>query len=160
MNAWARHYADALTADLDDGETLLGANRVTVASASKVEVPTRVATARPGQPPVRRRGRKLPPVVVARANGFSVPGLIFILGVSDRRLLIWKSSALLAKPRELMTSYPLTRIASITRHRRIGPTRASIVLDDGTLVVVQALWSRHLGELATAFTAARSRPPG
>jgi hypothetical protein len=155
MNAWARHYTDALTAALEDGETLLGANRVTVVSASKVEVPDRSAVTRPGQPPVRRRGRKAPALVVARAHGFALPSLIFILGVSNRRLLIWKSSPLLAKPKELAASYPLSHIASIRRHRRLGPTRASIVLDDGALVVVQALWSRHLGDLATAFTAAR-----
>ena len=71
---------------------------------------------------------------------------------------IWKSSPMLAKPRELVASYPLTKIASITRHRRLGPTRLSIVIDDGALVVVQALMSRGLGDLATAFTATRSRP--
>ena len=158
MNAWARHYADALTADLDDGETLLGANRVTVVSASKLEVPALSPGGRPGPPPVRRRGRKLPPLLAARKHGLALPALIFILGISDRRLLIWKSSPMLAKPRELVASYPLTKIASIRRHRRLGPTRVSIVLDDGALVVVQALASRRLGDLSDAFTTTRSRP--
>ena len=156
MNPWARHYADALTADLEDGETLLGANRVVVVSASKVAVPDRSAVPGPRSAHVPRIGFRRPPILTARANGFALPAKIFVLGVSDRRVLIWKSTPMLARPQTLAASYPIHQIASIRRRRRVGATRVSIVLDSGALIVVQALWSRHLADLATAFTSVRS----
>jgi len=66
MNPWARHYADALTADLEDGETLLGANRVVVVSASKVAVPDRSAVPGPRSAHVPRIGFRRPPILTAR----------------------------------------------------------------------------------------------
>jgi hypothetical protein len=156
MNAWARHYADVLTADLDEGETLLGANRVVVVSASRVEVPDRSAAPEADRPAVPRIGFRRPAILTARANGFALPAKIFVLGVSDRRVLVWRSTPMLARPQALFASYPIHQIASIRRRRRIGATRVSIVLDSGALIVVQALWSRHLGDLATAFTSVRS----
>jgi hypothetical protein len=153
VNRWVRHHSLVLERDLDDGERLLAASRVVVVAASSV------AISGDGQPRAHRsRGPRPARVKTARHLGFPLPASIFVLGISDRRLLIWETTPWLAMPRGLASSLPVDQVASVRSLRRLGPTRLAVVLEPGSLLTVQALWSRGLGDVATAFAAARNRP--
>jgi hypothetical protein len=162
VNAWARHHAQQLERDLAAGETLLGANRVVLVSASSIATwPGPMVDPGPaGRTDAPLATRRLAPhrlkLSTARRLGFPLPGWIFVLGVSDRRLLLWRATPLLASPHEFASSVAFEDIAAVRALRRLGPTRMSIVLDRGSMLVVQALWSRQLATLAAAFEHART----
>jgi hypothetical protein len=90
-------------------------------------------------------------VAVARELGIPLPGSIFILGLTDRRLLFWKASAWLARPGSIDGALPLDEVASITVARRLGMVRAAVLLTAGPLLVVQPLWERKLGDFESSF---------
>ena len=148
-----RRHAEQLERDLDEGEMLLAANRVVLVSASSVA--NLVASARgrdrahTGTPlATRRLAPRHLKLSTARQLGFPLPGWIFVLGVSNRRVLLWRTSPMLAAPHSLAASLPFDQVAALRGLRRLGATRLSIVLDGGAMVVVQALWSRHLADVA------------
>ena len=102
MNRWASSHAAVLERDLDEGETLLAASRVVIVSATSVATWGDVhppAGDPLGRAPSRSRGPRLARVARARKLGFPLPGSIFALGISDRRLLLWETSPLLAMNR-------------------------------------------------------------
>lgn len=154
MNRWARRHIERLEEGLDEGEVLLGGNRVVLVSASSVatwgKAPATSVATRRLSPHSMRLG-------FARRLGFPLPGWIFVLGVSSRRVLVWRATPVLAKPGTLAASWPLDEIAAVRALRRVGATRLSIVLTDGAMLVVQALWSRRIADLARAFDHARAR---
>ena len=161
MNPWARRHADQLERDLEDGETLLAANRVVLVSASSIASWDRPLPASPSgrgsSAPLgtRRMAPHSMKLSTARKLEFPLPGWIFVLGVSDRRVLFWRASALLAAPRSLEASLPFAEVAAIRGLRRVGATRLSIVVNSGAMLIVQALWSRRLSDVGAAFDAAR-----
>jgi hypothetical protein len=167
--SWAERNRDALGADLEPGERLLAAHRVTIASATSIGsggAPDAELEPGSGRTPrgerVRRRaamgkGSARVRLAVARDLGLPVPGTIFIIGLSDRRLLFWKASVWLARPRPLEGSLPIDEVAEVTVARRFGKVRAAVLLAAGPLLVVQPLWDRSLEDLQTAFRAGRAR---
>lgn len=157
MNRWARRHAERLQHDLDDGETLLGANRVVLVSAASIVTWGDAAGARTGPGSTRRFAPRPVKLAGARRLGFPLPGWLFVLGLSDRRVLFWRATPILGAPHGLAAAIPLEQIAAVRGLRRVGATRLSIVLDDGAMLVVQALWSRRLADLSTAFDDARAR---
>jgi hypothetical protein len=150
VNRWARRHATVLERDLDEDESLLAASRVVIVAASSIAISgdgrARATRSRAPRPARVKRARHL---------GFPLPASIFVLGVSDRRLLMWQTSPWLAMPRGLSASLHLNQVASVRALRRLGPTRLAVVLEHGSLLTVQPLWSRGLSDVATAFAAAR-----
>jgi hypothetical protein len=167
--SWAERTRDALGADLEPGERLLAAHRVTISAASSI-TPGAPADAElepgAGRTPrgerLRRRAAKgkgsaRVRLAVARDTGLPVPGAIFIIGLSDQRLLFWKASAWLARPGPLEGALPIGEVAEVTVVRRLGKVRAAVLLEAGPLLVVQPLWDRRLEDLETEFRARRER---
>jgi hypothetical protein len=151
VNRWARRHATVLERDLDEGESLIAASRAVIVAVSSIAASGR---ARPRV--TRSRGPRPARVKTARRLGFPLPASIFVIGISDRRLLLWETSLLLASPRGLSSSLPLDQVASVRAQRRLGPTRLAVVLDQGALLTVQPLWSGGVADIATAFATSRN----
>jgi hypothetical protein len=151
--------------DLVDGESLLGASRVVVSAASSISPPEsdrtdgdrnerwlRTRSERFRGRAARGHGSRHVRLAVARNLGFPLPASIFVLGLSDQRLLFWEATRSTAKPVRLAGSFPITEIASLQLVRRFGMMRLGVLLVAGPLLVVQPLWDRGgLEELAAAF---------
>ena len=161
--SWAERNRDALSAELEPGERLLAAHRVMITSATSITADSSVdAELEPGigRTPrgerLRRRvakgkGNMQLRLAVARELGVPVPGGIFIVGLSDRRLLFWKASVWLARPGPLDGTLPIGEVAEVTVARRLGKVRAAVLLAAGPLLVVQPLWDRRLDDLESAY---------
>ena len=94
----------------------------------------------------------------ARAGGFPTAGPEMVIGVTDRRLVVWRTSFVLARPVEIAEGMPLERIIelSVVRHGLV--TGVAFVLDNGTIVEIEAMRSRTLRRLAyEAVTAVAER---
>jgi hypothetical protein len=161
--SWAERNRDALAAELEPGERLLAAHRVMITSATSIasggaadaELEPRAGHTSRGERLRRRaargKGNMQLRLAVARELGLPVPGGIFIVGLSDRRLLFWKASAWLARPGPLDGTLPIDEVAEVTVARRLAKVRAAVLLAAGPLLVVQPLWDRRLEDLETAF---------
>src|SRR4051812_46836799 len=146
VNRWVARHADALTDDLADDEELVAAHRVEVRGS----VPDPVEGER-----VMTRGSSRKRFMLATELGFALPGPVFVLGMSNRRVLFYRASPFLAAPQELESSLPLEDVATITFVRRLGRGHLAVLLEKGPLLVVRSLWGRGLHDLARAFADAR-----
>jgi len=126
VNRWADQHASTLQAELDDGEQLLVAARVAVG---------------------RRTG--------ALAT-FPVPGRVFVLGLSDRRLLFWRASKWIGHPRGLSTSVELEQVTGIDRVRRLTTTRLRVSLTTGSVLLLEPTWGGSVRALSDTFYALRN----
>jgi hypothetical protein len=126
---------------LEPQETLYARSRVVLVAASELSAPGSV-----------RRRRRARPVSTAHRLGVPLPGRVFVIGVTDHRLVIWKTSPWLARPQHVAVSLPLDSIASIQPTGWFGRRRMSVLLDRDVLLVVGPLWSRGLPGLAAAVT--------
>jgi len=133
VNRWAARHLDRLQVGLDEGEEVRAADRLVLSKA-------RARTA----------------LGHADAAGFPVPGTIFVLGVSNERLLFWKASKGFARPLELAGGLPLDEVAAVRVVTRLWLTRIAVLLEAGPLLVAKPLWGRGSREVAAAFTEARS----
>jgi hypothetical protein len=134
----SRHHAVFAPA-LEPDETLLAAERVVINAAVANETER------------GNRGNRGKRVEAARALGFGVPGPIFVIAMTDRRLLFFTSSAWLGHPRSPSSEIPLDEIATIRAVRRWRAERLAILLESRSMLVVQPLWRRGLHHFDRAF---------
>ena len=142
MNRWARHHAETLRASLDDGETLLAADRVVMTAVTRDDATT------------TDRGNRGKRIEAARAVGFPVPGPVFIIAITDRRLLLFRASTWLGRVGALEGEMQLSSIATVRAVRRLRSERLAILLENRSMLVVQPLWTRRLRDLQAAFETA------
>lgn len=142
MNRWVARHADALTDDFADDEELLGAHRVEVRGS----VPDPVEGER-----VMTRGSSRKRFMLATELGFALPGPVFVLGLSTRRVLFYRASPFMAAPMDLEASLPIEDVATITFVRRLWRGHLAVLLEAGPLLVVRSLWGRGLQDLAVLF---------
>lgn len=133
MNRWAARHLDELRAGLESGEEVRAADRVVLAKA---------------------RGRN--PVAEADHSGFPIPGSIFVLGVSNERLLFWRASKAMARPIELVGALPLEEVAAVRVVRRLWISRIAVLLEAGPLLVAKPLWGRGVRDVSSAFAEVRA----
>jgi hypothetical protein len=90
----------------------------------------------------------------ARAGGFPTAGPEMLLGVTDWRLIVWRTSFFLARPLEIAEDMPVERIVdlSVVRHGLV--TGVAFVLHNGTIVEIEAMRTRPLRKLAEAVSTA------
>ncbi len=62
----------------------------------------------------------------------------------------------MAKPVGLEHSIPLVDVARVLIVRRLGRPNLAVLLDAGSLLLVQSLWGRGLREIQVAFEDARA----
>jgi len=142
VNRWARRHLETLRAPLDDGETLLAADRVVMTAVTKEDATT------------TDRGNRGKRIEAARAVGFPVPGPVFVIGITDRRLLLFRASTWLGRAGELAGELRLDSIATVRAVRRLRSERLAILLENRSMLVVQPLWRHRLRELQAAFESA------
>jgi hypothetical protein len=142
VNRWARRHVDTLHAPLDEGETLLAADRVVMTSVTKDDATT------------TDRGNRGKRIEAARAVGFPVPGPVFVIGITDRRLLLFRASTWLGRAGELAGDLRLDSIATVRAVRRLRSERLAILLENRSMLIVQPLWRHRLRELQAAFESA------
>jgi len=126
VNRWADQHAAALAVESDDGEQLLVAARVALA----------------------RRPRAGP--------NFPVPGRVFVLGLSDRRLLFWSASRWFGRPAGFATSVDLDQVTSLELVRRLGTSRLRLILAVGSVLSLEPTWGGSIHALSDTFQALRS----
>jgi hypothetical protein len=146
VNRWVERHRGTLVAEFDVGEQLLAAHRVEVRGSAKNAM---------DDDRVRTRGSRRVRWTAASENGFVVPGPIFVLGVSDRRLVVWRASPWMARPVAMEHSIPIEDVVRIVALRRLGRTNVAVLLESGALLMVQSLWGRGLRDLERAFNQAR-----
>jgi hypothetical protein len=126
VNRWADQHAAALAAELDDGEQLLVAARVALARRSRA------------------------------GATFPVPGRIFVLGLSDRRLLFWRASRWFGRPGTLATSVEMDQVVSLDPVRRLGTLRLRVTLATGSVLLLEPTWGGSVRALGDTFQALRT----
>ena len=139
MSRWSNRHRSAIAEELEHGETLLAAERVVINAVESDET-TRVA-----------RGGRGKRVEAARDLGFPVPGPIFVLALTDRRLLLFNASAWLSRPRAIGGEIGLDQVATVRAVRRLRAERLAILLENRSMLVVQPLWGRGLRDIDRAF---------
>ena len=87
---------------------------------------------------------------------FPVPGRVFVLGLSDRRLLFWRASKWFGRPRDLTTSVDLDQVASLDRISRFGSPRLRVALATGSILLLESTWGGSVRTLRDTFHALRS----
>jgi len=144
VNRWAQRHRNVLESVLDQGERLLAADRVLLTSAAAVDL----AGARAGRSQRLGGRRGHAALRAARAHGIDLPRSAFVLAVTDRRLLVWRATTLLARPGAFATSIPRHRVVSLSASGRFGFARLRLLLDDGTLFLLRPYGGRRLEHLA------------
>lgn len=162
LNRWARRHRDDLVDELEEGEELLAAGRVLIGT---VRPPPSVAAEREiehglGPMLAGRQRRRIArttrgKVRAAHQAGFPAPGPLFVLGVTNRRIVIWRPSSLLGRPAGIITEFPVRDISAMRLVRRLGPSRLALTLPSGAIVVLQNLWCRALPAIAAAHVEAK-----
>ena len=145
MSRWSNRHRAAIADALGPGETLLAAERVVI-NAVQSDATDRVA-----------RGGRGKRVDAARDRGFPVPGPIFVLALTDQRLLLFNASTWLSRPRDIGGEIDLDDVATIRAARRLLAERLAILLESRSMLVVQPLWGRGLRDFDRAFTNAKGR---
>src|SRR5206468_3681431 len=109
VNRWAERHREVLEAGLEEGETLIDADRVMLASTASIELNG------PGVGRTERLGGRRGGAAVrwARKRGVALPGRGFVLVVTDRRVVVVQSSTWLARPVAEATAFPRARVVSI-----------------------------------------------
>jgi hypothetical protein len=168
MKNYAEHHRARLERDLAPDERLVAAARVMVSAAAPngfepdtgegeppAEDPNQQFIWRRGERmrknAARGRGTRQVRLAVARDCGFELPGLIFVVGVTNKRVLIWSTSKWFAQPVEVTADIPASEVAAVRVEHRMGATRLGILLHKGPLLVLQPLWSRGLPAVAEGF---------
>jgi len=125
VNRWAARHASALQADLDEDERLLVAVRVAVARRSRA------------------------------AQSFPLPGRIFVLGLSARRLLFWRASRWFGHPERLATSVPLDQVTGLALVHRLVSSRLRVTLATGSMLLLEPTWGGSVRALSDTYAAVR-----
>jgi hypothetical protein len=139
VNRWVSKHTDVLLTGLEDDEQLLAACRVSLT----------------GQAASADTRARRPNVDLARRLGFPLPSRVFVLGISNRRLLLWRTTLWLAKPAHLGGSLPLQLVAAVRTTRLRGTRRLVVLLESGVVLTVGPLLGGGLAELDAAFSIAR-----
>jgi len=83
--------------------------------------------------------------------GFPIAGPEMVIGVSNERLLVWRTALIRARPRRFAGAVALTSIHSAGVHRRVFATVLTLLLEGGTIVGVETLHGKHLRAFASAI---------
>ena len=87
-------------------------------------------------------------VRTAGRAGFPVAGPEMVLGVSNERLLVWRTALIRARPRRFAGAISLTSIQSAGVHRRVFSTVLTLLLEGGAIIGVETLHGKRLRAFA------------
>ena len=87
----------------------------------------------------------------ADAAGFTTVGPDMVVGVTDRRLVVWSTTFVLSRPAKIVGRIPLAKIGDVATARHGIVTGLALALTTGEIVEVEAMRGRRLRRLATAL---------
>jgi len=87
---------------------------------------------------------------------FPVPGRIFVLGLSDRRLLFWRASRWFGHPGRLATSVDMDQVNGMDLVRRLGAPRLCVTVPTGSVLLLEPTWGGSIRALSDTFQALRT----
>jgi hypothetical protein len=87
----------------------------------------------------------------ASRAGFPIAGPEMVIGVSNERLLVWRTGLMRARPKQLAGAVPLATIQSAGVHRRVFATVLTLLLESGSIVGVETWHGRRLRTFASAI---------
>jgi hypothetical protein len=93
-------------------------------------------------------------LIGARAAGFAPEEPEMILGLTDTRLVAWRTSFFAGRPADETTSLPLTRLSDVAVARHGLVTGVAFVVEHSAVFEVEALRGRALRRLAEETRAA------
>jgi hypothetical protein len=79
---------------------------------------------------------------------------VFVVAITDRRLLLYRASTWLGRAGALAGDMPLESVATVRAVRRLRSERLAILLENRSMLVVQPLWRHRLRDLQAAFESA------
>jgi hypothetical protein len=92
-------------------------------------------------------------LVAARAAGFAPEDPEMVLGVTEDRLVAWRTSFFLGRPTDETASLPLGRLSGVSVARHGLVTGVAFVVENGAIFEVEALRGRKLRRLADEIRA-------
>ena len=95
----------------------------------------------------------------ATAADFPAGGPDCVVGVTDTRLIVWRTSFGLGRPTGLAGSIPIERIAQVTTPRVGIVTALALVLTNGAIIQFEAMRGRRVRALGAEILAARAARP-
>lgn len=95
----------------------------------------------------------------ARAAGFPVAGMDMVVAITDRRLLVWRTSKWLGRPRELAGARPLEALRAVRYERGLLAGTLTFAFRDGGQAIVESGFGWRLRPLARAFERATGAAP-
>jgi hypothetical protein len=84
----------------------------------------------------------------ADVAGFATTGPEMVLGLTDRRLVVWSTSFWSGRPRTITARIPLNKIHDVAAVRHGMVTGLAVVFTSGAIVEVEAIRGRRLRHLA------------
>jgi hypothetical protein len=89
----------------------------------------------------------------ARTAGFPTDRPEMIVGVTARRLVVWKPSFWFGRPREVVGDVPMERVANAEVYRQGLACVLALAFNDGQYIEVEAMRGRRLRRLRDAIRA-------
>ena len=90
----------------------------------------------------------------ADAAGFTTTGPDMVVGVTDRRLVVWDTTFWLSRPGAIVGRVPLPKIGAVATARHGAVTGRALAFTSGAIVEIEALRGRRLRHLAEAIRGA------
>ena len=87
----------------------------------------------------------------ADATGFTTVGPDMVVGVTDRRVVVWGTSFWLSRPGKIVGRIPLSKIGDVATARHGIVTGLALALSTGEIVEVEAMRGRGLRRRAAAL---------
>src|SRR4051794_12756793 len=106
---------------LHDDETLIDTLAVRYSAGMQVSI-TDTPENTMYRPSVSQRRSYARWVRTAKAAGFPIAGPEMVVGVTNERLLVWRTALIRARPKQLVGGVPLSHIQSAGVHRRVLAT--------------------------------------
>lgn len=94
-------------------------------------------------------------MATSAAGGFPAPAHVFVLGLSDRRLLVWRATRWLARPAALAGAVGLDDVAGVGVVHRFTGTRLQVTLNSGPSILLEPVWGGSLRAVSDTFAMLR-----
>ena len=96
---------------------------------------------------------------VATAADFPAGGPDCVIGVTDTRLIVWRTSFGLNRPKEVAGSIPIERVAQVNTPRLGIVTALALALTNGAIIQFEAMRGRRVRTLGAEILAAMAARP-
>jgi hypothetical protein len=96
----------------------------------------------------------------AQSVGLTTVGPEMVIGVTDRRLVVWSTTFWMNRPDRIVGHVTLAEVAEVATTRHGLVTGLALALTSGQIVELEAMRGRRLRRLATTLQGALPSRPG